>query len=230
MGIADNVKSVFDRIGEAAVKSGRKPEEIALVAATKMNSAERVREAIRAGVRIAGENRVQEFLEKDSQGAYAGAEKHFIGHLQKNKVKFVAGVCDLIQSVDSVELMKLISDRAFGMGACQRILIEINIGREQAKSGALPENVETLIQAAASMKGITVEGLMAIPPVSEKITVTRNYFDAMYELFVDIRAKKYDNTNMRILSMGMTHDFEEAILAGANMVRVGTAIFGSRHY
>ena len=230
MSIADNVRYVYERIESAATRAGQTAENISLVAATKMNDAARVREAIEAGIKIIGENRVQEFLEKDAMDAYTGAERHFIGHLQRNKVKFVAGICDLIQSVDSVDLMNQISAKAVERGQRQRILLEVNIGREEAKSGVLTENLENLFAAAENLEGISVEGLMTIPPVSEKITETCNYFDTMYNLFVDIRAKKYDNINMRILSMGMSHDYEEAILSGANMVRVGTAIFGQRHY
>ena len=230
MSISDNVQRVFENIAAAAARCGRPESDIALVAATKMNDTQRVREAIAAGIRIAGENRVQEFVEKDGQNAYAGAEKHFIGHLQKNKVKFVAGVCDLIQSVDSPELMEAIGKKAEAKGVRQKILLEVNIGREGAKSGVLTENLEQLLAAAGETKGISVEGLMTIPPFSADASETRNYFDEMYKHFVDIGTKKYDNINMRILSMGMTHDYEEAILAGANMVRVGTAIFGQRYY
>lgn len=228
--IAENLKRIQERIAAAAVKAGRSPEDVKLVAATKMNDADRVREAIAAGLRAAGENRVQEMLDKNALGAYEGAELHFIGHLQKNKVKNVVGLCSLIESADSPELLSAISKKAESMGICQNVLIEVNIGGETAKSGVSPDKIDELLETAAGLKGISVNGLMTIPPFSDKIVETRNYFDKMYKLFIDITAKKYDNINMRFLSMGMSGDFEEAIYAGANIVRVGSAIFGARHY
>lgn len=228
--ISENVKAVRGKMAEAAVKSGRSPESVALVAATKMNGADRVREAIEAGIDAAGENRVQELLEKNSLRAYDGTDIHFIGHLQKNKVKNVVGLCSLIQSVDSSELMGLISKRADALGIRQDVLIEVNIGGEAAKSGVRPEEAEELMASAGKFKGIFVRGLMTIPPVSEKEGGNRVYFQKMYKLFVDIGSKKYDNVSMDFLSMGMSGDFRDAILEGSNMVRVGTAIFGARHY
>jgi len=228
--IAENVRRVYERIAEAAAASGRRPEDISLVAATKMNDAARVREAIEAGIKIAGENRVQELLQKDELGAYEGAQLHFIGTLQKNKVKYVVGRCDLIQSVSSETLLREISKRALALGKTQDILLEVNIGDEAAKTGAHLSALEGLLQAAGEEKGVAVCGLMTIPPVCDAPAEARRYFDKMYELFVDIRAKKYDNVTMRILSMGMSGDYAEAILSGADMVRVGTAIFGARHY
>lgn len=228
--ISENVKRVYERIAEAAIASGRNPDDITLVAATKMNDADRVREAIAAGIRVAGENRVQEMLEKNAAGAYEGAQLHFIGTLQKNKARHVVGTCSLIHSVDSVELMHEISRRAEAQGIVQDILIEVNIGGEAAKSGVAPSALDEILGAAGGEKGIFVKGLMTIPPVCASAAEARRFFDAMYKLFVDIRAKKYDNVNMRALSMGMSSDYAEAILSGADTVRVGTAIFGARHY
>lgn len=228
--IAENLKKIQDKITAAAIKAGRAPEDIKLVAATKMNDAGRVKEAIAAGLRAAGENRVQEMLEKNALGAYEGAELHFIGHLQKNKVKNVVGLCSVIESADSAELLTAISHRAESLGICQNVLIEVNIGGETAKSGVSPDKIYELLETASGLNGISVNGLMTIPPFSDKIVETRNYFDKMYKLFIDIKEKKYDNINMRFLSMGMSGDFEEAIYAGANIVRVGSAIFGERHY
>jgi pyridoxal phosphate enzyme (YggS family) len=230
MSIAENIRIVRDKIGEAALKTGRDTKEIVLVAATKMNDAERVRLAIEAGVDAVGENRVQELLEKNEQGAYHGAPLHFIGHLQKNKVRQIVGLCDLIESVDSVELMELISRRALSMGIKQDILIEVNIGREASKSGVMPEELERILENASLNQGIFVSGLMAIPPFNVKNNENYCFFHAMYQLFVDIRGKKYDNVSMNFLSMGMSDTFTDAICAGANMVRVGSAIFGARHY
>ncbi|NCC66720.1 MAG: YggS family pyridoxal phosphate-dependent enzyme [Clostridia bacterium] len=228
MCIAENVLSVKTRISEAAKAAGRSPEDIVLVAATKMNNSDRVREAIAAGIAVCGENRVQELLEKNAQNAYNGAKKHFIGHLQTNKVRQIVGICDFIQSVDSSELLLLIDKKAGELGIIQDVLIEINIGDEQAKSGILPGQLPDLLALAATLPSLRVLGLMAIPPISSFSGSNRVYFAAMHKLFIDNSAKKYDNISMDFLSMGMSDDFEEAIAEGANMVRVGSAIFGAR--
>lgn len=223
--IAENVAAIRARIEAAA--EGRK---VLLVAASKMNDAERVKEAVAAGVDACGENRVQELVEKNALHAYDGAPLHFIGHLQKNKIKYLVGTADLIESVDSAELLTLIDKRAEKLGVVQDVLLEVNIGCEEAKSGVAPENVERMIEFAAPLEHLKVRGLMAIPPVAAVPDDSRPYFAAMRELFVDIGAKKYDNTSMDFLSMGMSGDFEAAIKEGANMVRVGSAIFGARNY
>lgn len=223
--ISENVAAIRARIEAAA--EGRK---VLLVAASKMNDAERVKEAVAAGVDACGENRVQELVEKNAQHAYDGAPLHFIGHLQKNKIKYLVGVADLIESVDSAELLTLIDKRAEKLGVVQDVLLEVNIGREEAKSGVAPEDVERMIEFAAPLEHLKVRGLMAIPPVAAVPDDSRPYFAAMRELFIDIGAKKYDNTSMDFLSMGMSGDFEAAIAEGANMVRVGSAIFGARDY
>jgi len=218
-------------MAEAALRAGRRPEDITLAAASKMNSADRVREAFEGGIRVFGENRVQEMTEKNALGAYEGAELHFIGHLQRNKVKNVVGVCSLIHSVDSEELARECARRAAALGIEQNILIEVNIGGEASKSGAEPARIDELISYCSTLGGaVKVAGLMAIPPFDASMEETRRYFEQMYQLFVDMRSKKYDNVSMHALSMGMSGDYAEAILAGANIVRVGTAIFGERHY
>ena len=225
MSIAENVAAVRERIERAA--QGRR---VLLIAASKMNDASRVREAVAAGVDACGENRVQELVEKNAAGAYIGAPLHFIGHLQKNKIKYLVGVADLIESVDSEELLTLIDKRAGKLGVTQDVLLEVNIGREEAKSGLAPEDVIKTVEFAAPLGHVRVRGLMAIPPVAASPDDSRPYFAAMRELFIDIGAKKYDNTSMDFLSMGMSGDFEAAIAEGANMVRVGSAIFGARDY
>ncbi len=230
MDIAENVRLVRQRIELAAQRAGRDASDIRLVAATKTNPAERVREAIAAGVDACGENRAQEMLEKLEQGAYEGAPLHFIGHLQKNKVRQVVGRVQLIESVDSLELMQLISSRAESLGIKQEILIELNIAGEQAKTGAEPELLPEMLELASRLDGILVRGLMAIPPISHEKGENRPYFSRMHQLFVDNVKKKYNNVSMDFLSMGMSGDFEDAITEGANMVRVGTAIFGLRNY
>ena len=230
MSIEENIKAVRKNISDAAAVSGRRPEDIVLVAATKMNDADRVRRAVAAGIRYCGENRVQELTEKNAQGAYAGAHLHFIGHLQQNKVKYLVGTVELIQSVDSAELMAAIDRRAAALGLTQDILLEVNIGGEKAKSGFPPEKLTEAAKAAAGFPHLRVLGLMAIPPICENPADNRPYFARMRQLFVDIGAKKYDNVTMQILSMGMTDDYTAAIEEGATMVRVGTGIFGARNY
>jgi len=217
-------------MAEAAVRSGRDPKEIRLVAAAKMHDAAAVREAIAAGVDAVGENRVQELLEKRAQGAYAGAPLHFIGTLQTNKIRQLVGVCDMIESVDSERQIEMIGKRAGALGIVQDVLIEVNIGREPGKSGVAPEALDELLAKAGETPGVRVLGLMAIPPFTANPADSRPYFDAMYQLFIDMSAKKYDNIFMHFLSMGMSDSFSEAIKAGANMVRIGTAIFGARRY
>ena len=228
--IADNVARIRERIAAAALSAGRKPEEIRLVAASKMNDADRVRQAIAAGVDICGENRVQELLEKKKLNAYDGCAVHMIGHLQKNKVKQVVGAVDMIQSADSAELLTLIDKQAAKLSILQPVLLEVNIGGEASKSGVAPEDLPALLEHAAALPNLQVRGLMAIPPVEEKTGGNRAYFARMQQLFVDIRDKKYDNVLMAELSMGMSGDFEDAVREGATLVRVGSAIFGPRHY
>ncbi len=230
MSIAENVKLVREKIAAAALAAGRRPEEILLVAATKTNDADRVRQAVAAGVDICGENRVQEMLEKQAQGAYEGVPLHFIGHLQKNKVKQVVGLAELIHGVDSLALMQALQRAAENKGLCQDILLEINIGAEPSKSGFAPEELPGILEAAGEFSNLRVRGLMAIPPVCRAPEENRPYFAEMEKLFIDNGEKKYDNVHMDFLSMGMSGDYEEAIAFGANMVRVGTAIFGPRSY
>lgn len=230
MSIAENVAQIRQRMDAAAVSCGRDPAEILLCAATKMNDAERVKEAVAAGVDCCGENRVQELVQKQPLGAYEGKPVHFIGHLQTNKVKQVVGKVDLIQSVDRTELLECISQTALKKGVRQKILLEINIGAEQSKSGYTPEQALAIAAQMAQYPGVELAGLMAIPPISEKKGDNCGYFAKMRNLFVDISRKKYDNVSMVYLSMGMTDDFEDAIAEGATMIRVGTAIFGKRNY
>lgn len=224
MSIAENIAKI--RANIAAVTQ----QPVILVAATKMNDAERVREAIAAGVDACGENKVQEFLEKDALEAYSGCPRHFIGHLQRNKVNKIVGRVDLIQSVDSAELLRLIDRRAQSLGIVQDILIEISIAGEEQKSGIAPEELPSLLACAAQCPGLRVRGLMCVPPVQENDGENRLYFARMRQLFIDNSTKKYDNVFMDFLSMGMTDDYLDAISEGANMVRIGSAIFGARNY
>ncbi|MGI6028401.1 MAG: YggS family pyridoxal phosphate-dependent enzyme [Candidatus Heteroscillospira sp.] len=231
MTIAENIERIRAEIAIAAEESGRQPGDITLVAASKMNDAGRVRQAVLGGVDACGENRVQELTEKLEQHAYDGAPVHFIGHLQKNKVKNVVGRVQLIQSADSEELIRLIDRRASVLGIIQDILLEVNIGGEESKTGLSLAELLPALDCAAECEAIRVRGLMTIPPVCTESAKNRAYFAQMRKLFVDIGAKKYDNNiNMEILSMGMSADYCDAIREGATMVRVGSAIFGERDY
>lgn len=228
--IAENIANIRARMDEAARKAGRDPAGIVLCAATKMNGADRVREAIAAGITCCGENRVQELTAKQAEHAYDGASVQFIGHLQTNKVKQVVGRVDLIQSVDRPALLEAIEKEAAKQNIVQDILLEINIGAEESKSGYAPEEVGAVAAAMDRFPHCRLRGLMAIPPVSEKSGDNCRFFTEIRRIAVDITAKNYHNISMEILSMGMTDDFEDAIACGSTMIRVGTAIFGARDY
>ena len=230
MSIAENVAAIRAKMDAAAIAAGRDPKEILLCAATKMNDADAVREAIRAGVDLCGENRVQELTAKQKENAYEGAPVHFIGHLQTNKVKQVVGKVDLIQSVDSLRLLKAIDAEAAKQGLVQKILLEVNVGEEESKGGFALSEVLPLLEHISDFPHIFVCGLMAIPPISQKKGDNRKFFQKMLQLSVDITEKKYDNVLVNCLSMGMSDDFEDAISCGSTMIRVGTAIFGKRNY
>lgn len=230
MSIAENIARIRQEMTAAALAAGRDPAQIKLCAATKMNDAEAVRQAIAAGVDVCGENRVQELTQKLSQHAYDGAPVHFIGHLQTNKVKQVVGKVDLIQSVDSLRLLNAIQAEAARQNIIQDILLEVNIGQEESKSGFSAEEVLPLVAQFPSFSNIRLRGLMAIPPISQNSGDNRKFFQKMCNLAVDIMAKKEDNVCVDILSMGMSDDFVDAIACGSTMIRIGTAIFGQRNY
>ena len=230
MSIAENVARIREEMNKAAVAAGRDPKEILLCAATKMNDSENVRQAIAAGVDCCGENRVQELTKKLSENAYEGAPVHFIGHLQTNKVKQVVGKVDLIHSIDSLRLLEAVNKEAAKQGICQDILLEINIGNEESKSGFDRSQLPQILERMSDYSNIRVRGLMAIPPLCEKSTDNHKFFQEMYHLAVDITEKKYDNVWVDIMSMGMSDDFADAIACGSTMIRVGTAIFGARNY
>lgn len=230
MSIAENVAALRVRMDAAARAAGRDPAEILLCAATKMNDAERVKEAVAAGVDCCGENRVQELSAKQPLGAYEGKPVHFIGHLQTNKLNKVVGKVDLIQSVDRPELLEAINRTALRLGVRQAILLEVNVGEEPQKGGFPLAEAGALAARMGEYPGVLLRGLMAIPPISEKKGDNCKYFAKMRNLYIDIARKKYDNVSMVCLSMGMSDDFEDAIAEGSTMIRVGTAIFGPRHY
>ena len=230
MSIAENVARIRSEMNAAAIACGRDPKEILLCAATKMNDADAVRQAIAAGVDCCGENRVQELTAKLAENAYDGAPVHFIGHLQTNKVKQVVGKVDLIQSVDSERLLKEINKEAAKQGIIQNILLEVNIGEEASKSGFQAEDIPEIIEKIGFFPNVCVKGLMAIPPISEKDGENRKFFQKMFQLYVDIQNKINDNVKVDCLSMGMSGDFQDAIACGSTMIRIGTAIFGERDY
>ena len=230
MSIAENIISIRAQMAQAAVAAGRDPKEILLCAATKMNDAENVRQAIAGGVDCCGENRVQELTQKLSENAYAGAPVHFIGHLQTNKVKQVVGKVSLIQSVDSLRLLEAIQKEAAKQNIVQNILLEINVGGEESKSGFAPGEIYEICEKMTNFPNIQVKGLMTVPPISHNPGENRKFFQEIYQLSVDITTKKYDNVCVEILSMGMSDDYRDAIACGSTMIRVGTAIFGARDY
>ena len=230
MSISENVARVKEEIARAAIAAGRNPKEILLCAATKMNDAQAVREAITAGVDCCGENRVQELTAKLAQNAYEGAPVHFIGHLQTNKVRQVVGKVSLIQSIDSLRLLEAVNKEAARQGICQDILLEVNIAGEESKSGFSLEQVFPVLELIGNFPAVRIRGLMVIPPICQNSTENHKFFQKIYNLSVDIKAKKYDNVCVDILSMGMSGDYADAIACGSTMVRVGTAIFGPRDY
>lgn len=224
----DNYKAIKENIAYAAEKSGRKYTDITLLAATKTVPPEVINFAVNCGITHIGENRVQEFLSKENY-VTKNVHKHFIGHLQTNKVKDIVGKVELIQSVDSIKLAKVIAEQSRKRGIVTDILAEINIGGEESKSGFSPDGIFEAIGEIYETEGICLKGLMAIPPICDKAEKNIKYFDKMYKLFIDINTKNKDN-NISILSMGMSDDYEQAVLCGANMVRLGTALFGKRNY
>ncbi len=229
MSIRENIEAIRAEIDEAARETGRTGADIVLVGASKMNDAAACQEAIAAGIDALGENRVQEMTAKLAEDAYRGAPLHFIGHLQRNKVKQVVGKVDLLQSVGSLELLAEVDKQAEKLGLVQDILLEVNIGGEEAKSGFAPCAVEDAAARAKECAGVRVRGLMTIPPANATREENMVYFQKVKALYVDISEKIYDN-KLEYLSMGMSGDYADAIRAGANMVRVGTAIFGARDY
>lgn len=225
MDLSQNVKAVQERIAAAAAAAGRSPEEVALCAATKTQTNESIRAAIAAGIQVCGENRVQELSAHLESNAYVGAQVHFIGRLQTNKVRQVVGRVDLIQSVDSSRLLEAIDRQAARLDLVQDVLVEVNIAGEESKSGIGPKDLEALCQLAGSLPHVRLRGLMAIPPAGEG----PQFFRKMHQLYVDIKRKMSHNENdIDCLSMGMSGDYMDAVREGATLVRVGAALFGPR--
>ena len=231
MPISENIAAVRERIAEAARRAGRRPEEIALLAVSKTHPPERIREAHAAGLRLFGENRVQEFAGKaGALGDLAGAEWHMIGHLQTNKASKAAELFGAVDSVDSVKLAEKLDAAARSLNKKLRVLIEINVGGEAAKSGVAPDarELEELLLAAPRFEALQFRGVMTVPPFTDDPEGARPYFCKLRELHASVAARKLPAIRMDVLSMGMSHDFEVAIEEGSTCVRVGTAIFGER--
>lgn len=222
------IDAIESRIETAKEHSGRINEDVMLIAVSKTQPFERIIEAQNCGLHIFGENKVQELVEKYPH--IAGAKWHFIGHLQKNKVRHIIDKVELIHSVDSLELAHEINKRAGAIGIKMPILVQINIGKEDSKSGIFEEEVGSFMKEISIYENLVISGLMTVPPVNTDEESTRNYFRKMKSIYEELKGLKYDNFNIKYLSMGMTDDFEIAIEEGANIVRVGSGIFGKRVY
>jgi pyridoxal phosphate enzyme (YggS family) len=230
--LLENINNVYKRISHAAMRAGRNPEGIKLIAITKTVSIDRIKEALDAGLRTFGENRVQEAKEKIQDARYKMQDTkiqwHMIGHLQKNKAKTAVELFDMIQSVDSLELAETLNNHAEKLGKIQRILLQIKLSDEATKSGILKGNLIAIIERVSKMGSLSMEGLMTIPPFFDDHEMSRPYFRELRELRDNIIGLRITDHELRELSMGMTNDFEVAIEEGATMVRIGTAIFGER--
>ena len=227
--IAENVARIREEMARAEARAGRPEGSVQLLAATKMNGADQVRAAIAAGVDACGENRVQELVAHLEDNAYEGAKVHFIGHLQTNKVKFVVGKVDMIESIDSVHLMDAVEKQAAKVDVVQDIMLEVNIGDEESKGGAAKEDVLALARHALECPHLRLRGIMCIPPATASEEENRGFFQETSQLFIDIKDELGDNgSNIDCLSMGMSGDYPLAIEEGSTMVRVGTALFGAR--
>jgi len=231
--ITENLSAIRERIGVAAQQARRKPADVALMAVCKTFPAEAIMEAYQAGQRLFGENRVQEFGEKFPKVAdLADARFHMIGHLQSNKTAKAAEIFHAVDSIDSAKLAQRLNDAAQKLGKTLDVLIEINVGEEEAKSGLPPDSpeIEAILMQAAQWTNLRVRGLMTVPPYIEEPEGARPYFRKLRELRDRLAAREFTSVSLEVLSMGMSHDFEVAIEEGSTCVRIGTAIFGERHY
>lgn len=227
--VDENYDEILANIKSSAEKVGKTADDIILLAATKTVSPEVINYAIKKGIKYIGENRVQEFLSKDDQ-ITKDVHRHFIGHLQTNKVRDIVDKVEMIQSVHSEKLALEIDRKCESINKCMDILLEVNIGNEESKSGFLYDQVASVAEKISKLKWVKIKGLMAIPPICETKSQIIEYFNQMNKLFIDIRAKNIDNVDMVYLSMGMSDDYVEAILSGANIVRIGSSLFGKRIY
>ena len=228
--VEENYKRVLENVKESAVKAGRSESDVRLMCVTKTVEPVYINKAIELGADLIGENRVQEYLGKRDELNLSGVERHLIGHLQTNKVKQIVGEVDMIESVSSVKLAKEISKVSLQKGIVTKCLVEVNVGKEESKSGIYLDELEETLCEIAQLPAIKIKGLMTIPPICETPDEARRYFAMLRQSFIDIKDKKTDNIDMEILSMGMSGDYEAAIAEGSNIVRVGSAIFGARQY
>jgi len=227
MGIEENIRSIKENIARIAEKVKRNPEEIEIVAVSKTVEVERIKEAIRCGIKIIGENKVKEAEEKFSK-IPEKFERHLVGHLQTNKVKKAIGLFDMIQSLDSLKLANEISKRALESGKVMEVLVEVNTSGEESKFGIRPDEVLDFVKSTSELKGIKVKGLMTVGLFTSDVEKARPCFRILKELFEKIKSENIPGIDMKYLSMGMTSDYEVAIEEGSNMLRIGTAIFGER--
>ncbi len=227
--VTENLKLVEEKISGACRRCGRKREEVTLIAVSKTKPVEMIQEALQSGIRTFGENKVQEILQKQPL-LPDGLDWHMIGHLQRNKVRQIAGKVCMIHSVDSLRLAEQIQKEYNNLDMTAKILIEVNIAGEESKFGLAPEKTEEVIRKIAEMPNLKACGLMTIAPFTDDPEENRIHFSNLRKLLVDINSKNIDNISMTELSMGMTGDYEVAIEEGATMVRVGTGIFGNRQY
>lgn len=225
-----NLDVINEKIAESAIKSGRKPEDVQLMAVTKTVDPIFINYALDYGVKLIGENRVQEMLRKNPDLHLQGVDKHLIGHLQTNKAGQIVGEVDMIQSVDSLKIAKEIGKQSVKKGIVTDVLLEINVGAEESKTGFSTSEFFENLYEISEIQNIHVKGLMTVPPICEKNTELCKFFENMFNIYVDIKAKKLDNITMNILSMGMSGDYEQAIICGSNLVRIGSSIFGPRIY
>lgn len=223
-----NIEVIREKMANAALSAGRKPEDILLLAACKTRSTEEVKESASLAIDLFGENHVQELVEKKDADAYLGKPAHLIGHLQTNKIKYVLGRAELIQSMDSEHLLTALEKAAAKRDMVQDVLIEVNIGAEESKTGLAADNLWRLLELSAAQPHIRVKGLMTIPPADTSDLENRKYFEKTRLLFEKAKDLKYENVFMEILSMGMSQDYENAILEGSTMIRVGSSIYGAR--
>ena len=228
--MGDRIRSIRESIAQAAAQAGRSPHEVQLMAVTKTVPAWVVNLAIAQGITLLGENRAQELCAKYDDYHKEGCSIHFIGGLQTNKVRQIVDKVEMIESVDSLHLAQEISRLCVRDGRTMKILLEVNIGGEESKGGVAPDRVEELACQIAQLPAISIQGLMTIPPICPDQRVLEDYFARMSEIFIDMKAKSIDNVNMCFLSMGMSGDYLTAIRYGANIVRLGTALFGARVY
>lgn len=228
--VAENVQQILRTVKQAAEEAGRDPKEVQVMAVTKTVDPVLVNEAIAQGITLLGENKAQELCEKYDSYHKDGVQIHFIGHLQTNKVRQIVDKVQMIESLDSFHLAREIEKQCAAIGKVMDVLVEVNIGQEENKTGISPDQLDELLQQVAQLPHLRVRGLMTIPPVCENNEQVSQYFSRMHQLFIDIKQKKYDNISMEILSMGMSGDYPAAIKYGSNVVRIGTAMFGHRNY